>query len=125
MAFKVGDRVRIKDDPLVLPREFRGRETTITGPSFWHFDSGTCWPVACWAEGAAERVLEPLTPPAEDAWAAEQVRKVTKLHPLPVPVGDEQPTLREVMDHYRAMQQPLGPELARVLYANLWDLYEN
>jgi hypothetical protein len=84
-TFKVGDRVRIKDSPGIDPK-YRGVETIITGPSFTHwYVKGPCWPVACYAFGAAEEVLIPLTPPASDAWATEAVRRVTKpLHTEPV-----------------------------------------
>jgi hypothetical protein len=54
--------------------------------------------------------LAPLTPPAEDAWAADAVRKVTKpeptLLPLPVPQGDKLPSLAEVLKFYEELERP-------------------
>jgi hypothetical protein len=79
-AFKVGDRVRVVScDANAHGESAIGHAGTIDGrgdhfmyewtlkiddlPSLWFFDS---------------RHLAPLTPPAEDAWAADAVRKVTK-----------------------------------------------
>jgi len=97
--FKVGDRVRVIDMPsfITMPQRMGaiGREATIVSiPS--DYPRADCdievdnfparelgyadlpWAVQFWQ-------IAPLTPPAADAWATEQVKKWTKPEPS-VPV---------------------------------------
>ena len=94
--FKIGDRVRIKDHPNILAQH-RGAETTITGPSFSHpWIAGPCWPVACYAFGAAESVLVPLTDPKAD----EFIERVRKWKPEPEVVLTPEDRLMQRNEQY-------------------------
>jgi hypothetical protein len=83
--FKVGDRVRVVADNCSNPR-YVGREGTVVDTDSVHrgHSSGERMPYQVALDGYpndtffAARHIAPLTPPAEDAWAADAVRKVTK-----------------------------------------------
>lgn len=96
-TFKVGDKVRIARDVVYGEDRYVGREGVIVGlgrhlgPEFgrpkWdcHVDiQHRKGPVNCMFVE-----LEPRTPPAVDAWATEQVRKVTK--PTPESIREREP----------------------------------
>jgi hypothetical protein len=94
--FKVGDRVRVKWAAGI------GADCTGCSATILHIPVPTGEPGDCTVlvdgHSATTRgfpvewiralfcQLEPLTPPAEDAWAADAVRKVTKPQPQAFPV---------------------------------------
>ena len=89
--FKVGDRVRVVSaDGVALP--CLGREATVIAVNcdIWPYRimvDGVPSKAANGAWSADPHELAPLTPPAEDTWVADAVRKVTKpLHTGPVKV---------------------------------------
>ena len=100
--FKVNQRVRIVGLVVATPENYEvadlvGREGVITGPETldWRRAKGLVWKVA--VDGVsrtrifAESELAPLTPPAEDTWAADKVRDVTKptyIEPETIPARD-------------------------------------
>ena len=93
-SFKVGDRV--KRVQVVSPEVPIGSVGTVTGAAGFRGRAGyhvawdgrpELWMDAIWYA----YTLAPLTPPAEDAWAADAVRKVTKPRP-------EFTTLRELLE---------------------------
>lgn len=95
--FRVGQRVRlIAADPGSSAVEDIGREGTIVAiPSILRIDGcDVAFDGADYSRFAFEftscpyQHIAPLTPPAEDAWASEAVRKVTKVHVEPVVVKE-------------------------------------
>ena len=121
--FKVGDRVRIVAISRSATPEFRaiiGREGTIVGrydggkkfhPWIVRYDgpdSGIANEFGCNQAAFRSRDLAPLTPPAEDAWASEQVRKVTKPQHVE-PVAHERPCVVETdaLDMERALDRAM------------------
>ena len=102
--FTKGQRVRVRKDAPdshACPADPRGLTGTITyNISDDRLAQGRVGvlmdapfpPEPLWGAWATEpQWLEPLTPPAEDAWASEQVRKVCKPQP-------EFTTLRELLE---------------------------
>ena len=82
--FKVGDRVKRIRDPRVdanlnraIPLGAQGVVTEIDCDG----DCDVRWDSDGYIRVAFRWTLAPLTPPAEDAWAADKVRQVTKLQP--------------------------------------------
>ena len=87
--FKVGDRVLVVAGDHAFPCvSFLVGRTGVVAPPVL----GQMFPVRVLLDNTLECTfvaseLAPLTPPAEDAWAADAVRKVTKpLHTEPVKV---------------------------------------
>lgn len=103
--FKVGQRVRVVKTHMHSIPWLIGKEGTILrattehggwGPAEWAVRvDGTPWDYMLFLSCH----LAPLTDPKAD----EFIEKLKKLgnEPQPVPVGDEQPALREVLDYYR------------------------
>jgi hypothetical protein len=120
-SFKVGQRVRrvktahntpqgggVYLHSIVLP----GAEGTVEGldrdgDCYVRFDSYPQHAVTCYAW-----TLEPLTPPAEDAWAADKVKQVTKPQHVEPVAPESLPTLREVLSYYDSLprRKPLPGE---------------
>ena len=95
-TFKAGDTARVnwKFDAGRIVRLIE-RDVDWTARAFWRVEpidgKGELAAVpGCTRNGFVESVLEPLTPPAEDAWAADAVRKVTRpVHVEPVVVKEK------------------------------------
>ena len=95
-TFKVGDRVKRARE--IVGHAFCAAETplpigatgTVTEVGDWIWVNPDGNESRNW--GCAPESLEPLTPPAADAWAADAVRKVTKpqhvepVAPMPEPI---------------------------------------
>lgn len=86
--FKVGDRVRRIGAPCHVPVGSTGTIVETNVPSDWsdciyhrvEWDGGVAADVIATKESA----LAPLTPPAEDTWAADKVRELVKPKPMDV-----------------------------------------
>ena len=106
--FKVGDRVRYVNT-ILNPMVPTGTEGVVVGIDPWVRDpvrvdfagSDRTWSVYVHS-------IAPLTPPAEDAWASEQVRKVTKPQHVE-PVAPERPCVVETdaLDMERALDRAM------------------
>ena len=88
MIFKVGDKVKRVRDPEGLSASATGMPIGATGvvvdPQGWFGNvrvrndaNGTEW-------GCKPCTLEPLTPPADEQWAADKVRELVKPKPMDV-----------------------------------------
>jgi hypothetical protein len=124
--FKVGDRVRIVDG--VRP-EMIGAEGVLVAAGGWSGKRGW-WLVDVPSHPTASNsnvapptywdchrsILAPLTPPAEDAWAADKVKELTRPKPMDVerepvrvPEGDKLPSLRDVLRYYDSLHRKPAP----------------
>lgn len=89
MRFRVGDRVkRVQTGPSgFLSPVPLGETGTVTvdngGESVGvHWDNSRAWDKWDHEESWFRWTLAPLTPPAEDAWAADKVRELVKPKPM-------------------------------------------
>jgi hypothetical protein len=107
--FKAGDRVRVVAVDAHALSYAIGCEGVVIGPDLtgvYQYDVELgCEGFNPW--GFNDRHLAPLTPPAEDAWAADAVRKVTKpQHVEPVREDFQTFTARVVREMRRKLAAP-------------------
>jgi hypothetical protein len=124
-TFRVGDRVRItkagRYEPVTRPAGSVGTITELNASTAPELESAYGAHHRVMVDGIRSRhpqgfevpvcYLAPLTPPAEDAWAADKVKELTRPKPMDVerepvrvPEGDKLPTLREVLRYYRGLE---------------------